>query len=178
MARILKRIAVGGVIGGITLLLLSAAAYVAGARINTTRSIPLGLYWTSSAPLEVGAYVLFCPPPLGLFDEARARDYIGAGFCPRGYGFMMKRVLAAKDDVISVTDDGVRINGRLLTDSAPSMADKAGRSLPRYQASHYILGNSELLLMSDASATSFDGRYFGPINRSQVRTVIRPVITW
>ena len=25
---------------------------------------------------------------------------------------------------------------------------------------------------------AFDGRYFGPINRSQIKTVIRPVITW
>jgi type IV secretory pathway protease TraF len=32
--------------------------------------------------------------------------------------------------------------------------------------------------MSDVSGTSFDGRYFGPINRSQIKTVIRPVITW
>jgi hypothetical protein len=36
--------------------------YAAGARINTTKSIPVGLYWTSSAPVEKGAYVLFCPP--------------------------------------------------------------------------------------------------------------------
>jgi type IV secretory pathway protease TraF len=32
--------------------------------------------------------------------------------------------------------------------------------------------------MSDVSGTSFDGRYFGPINRSQIQTVVSPVITW
>ncbi len=178
MARILRHIKAGGVIGGATWLLLSAAAHVAGARINTTRSIPLGLYWTNSAPPAVGAYVLFCPPPLELFDEARRRDYIGAGFCPGGHGYMMKRVLAAKGDIVSVADEGVRVNGRLLPDSTPVKADKAGRPLPRYRASRHVLGNSELLLMSDASANSFDGRYFGPINRSQIRAVIRPLITW
>ena len=66
----------------------------------------------------------------------------------------------------------------MLPLSAPIKADKAGRPLPRYQSNSYTLGNSEVLLMSDVSATSFDGRYFGPINRSQVQTVIRPVITW
>ena len=79
------------------------AACAAGARINTTKSIPVGLYWTSSAPVEKGAYVLFCPPQAGVFDDAKARGYIGAGFCPGGYGYMMKRVLAAKDDAVTVS---------------------------------------------------------------------------
>ena len=79
---------------------------------------------------------------------------------------------------VAVADDGVRVNGELLPLSAPIKADKAGRPLPRYQSNSYTLGNSEVLLMSDVSATSFDGRYFGPINRSQIKTVIRPVITW
>ena len=178
MSRILKRIAAGVVIAGVAALLLAAGGYAAGARVNTTKSIPVGLYWTSSAPVEKGAYVLFCPPQLGVFDDAKERGYIGAGFCQGGYGYMMKRVLAAKDDAVSVADDGVRVNGELLAHSKPIQADKSGRPLPRFQASTYTLGSAELLLMSDVSDTSFDGRYFGPINRSQVQTVIRPVITW
>ena len=50
--------------------------------------------------------------------------------------------------------------------------------MPRFQSDRYTLGNAEVLLMSDVSATSFDGRYFGPVNRSQIQTVIRPVFTW
>ena len=178
MNRLFKRITVYTALGGAGLLLLGLGCYAAGARINTTKSIPVGLYWTSSAPVEKGAYVLFCPPQLGVFDDAKERGYIGAGFCQGGYGYMMKRVLAAKDDAVAVADDGVRVNGELLPLSAPIKADKAGRPLPRYQSNSYSLGNSEVLLMSDVSATSFDGRYFGPINRSQIKTVIRPVITW
>ena len=178
MTRTLKRIAGGAAVVGVAGLMLAAGAWAAGARINTTRSIPVGLYWTSSAAVEKGAYVLFCPPKLGVFDDAKGRGYIGAGFCEGGYGYMMKRVLAAKGDAISVAADGVRVNGELLPHSKPFRADKSGRPMPRYQASTYRLGNGELLLMSDVSNTSFDGRYFGPINRTQVQTVIRPVITW
>jgi len=178
MSRILKRITPGVAIAGVAALVLAAGGYAAGARINTTKSIPVGLYWTSSAPVEKGAYVLWCPPKVGVFDDAKERGYIGAGFCPGDYGYMMKRVLAAKDDAVSVADDGVRVNGELLAHSKPIQADKSGRPLPRFQASTYTLGSAELLLMSDVSDTSFDGRYFGPINRSQVQTVIRPVITW
>jgi conjugative transfer signal peptidase TraF len=178
MNRLLKRITIGTAIGGAAVLALGVACYGAGARINTTKSIPIGLYWTSSAPVGKGAYVLFCPPQVGVFEDAKSRGYIGAGFCPGGYGYMMKRVLAAKDDAVTIGDEGVRVNGALLPLSAPIKADKTGRPLPRHQANSFTLGNSEVLLMSDVSATSFDGRYFGPVNRSQIQTVISPVITW
>jgi conjugative transfer signal peptidase TraF len=178
MSRPLHRIAAGTAIGGAGLLLLGVACYAVGARINTTRSIPVGLYWTSDKPVEKGAYVFFCPPQVGLFVDAKERGYIGAGFCPGDYGYMMKRILAAKKDVVSISDDGVRVNGQLLPFSAPLKADKAGRPLPRYQAARYTLGNSEVLLMSDVSGTSFDGRYFGPVNLSQIKAVISPVLTW
>jgi type IV secretory pathway protease TraF len=62
MSRILKRITAGVAIAGMAALVLAAGGYAAGARINTTKSIPVGLYWTSSAPVEKGAYVLWCPP--------------------------------------------------------------------------------------------------------------------
>jgi conjugative transfer signal peptidase TraF len=177
MKRWQKGIAVGLSVAGLSGLLL-AAGYAMGARINTTRSIPLGLYRTSSAPIAKGAYVLFCPPPAAVFDEAKQRGYIGAGVCPGGYGYLMKRVLAAKDDAVTVTDEGVRVNDDLLPLSAPRKADAAGRPMPRFQADRYLLGPAELLLMSDVSGTSFDGRYFGLIDEVQIRAVIRPVIIW
>ena len=147
MNRLRQRLATGTAIAGVSVLALSALACASGARINSTRSIPVGLYWLSSEPVEKGAYVMFCPPPIGVFEDARARGHLGAGFCPGGYGYLMKRVLAAKDDAVTITDGGVRVNG-------------------------------ELLLMSDVSGTSFDGRYFGPIHRSQIKGVIRGVFTW
>ena len=178
MNRILKRIAAGVAVAGIAALVLAAGAYAAGARVNTTTSIPVGLYWTSGDLVEKGAYVMFCPPQVGVFGDAKERGYIGGGFCPGGYGYLMKKVLAAKADAVTVADDGVRVNGALLPLSAPLKTDKAGRPLPRYQTNSYELGNSEVLLMSDVSGTSFDGRYFGPVNVSQIKTVIVPVITW
>ena len=178
MSRFLKKFSITTTIVGAAVLLVGVGLYSAGARVNTTKSIPVGIYWMTDAPVEKGAYVIFCPPQVGVFDDAKERGYIGAGFCPGGYGFMMKRVLAAKDDQVAVTNDGVTVNGQLLPLSAPLATDQAGRQLPRYQATHYTLGNSELLLMSDVSGTSFDGRYYGPISRNQIKGVIRPVVTW
>jgi conjugative transfer signal peptidase TraF len=178
MMALARTITTAMAVGGIALLALGAACQVAGARINTSKSIPVGLYWTTGAPMDKGAYVLFCPPQAGIFKEARERGYIGAGFCPGAYGYLMKRVAATGNDTVTVSNEGVRVNGRLLPLSAPRQADQAGRPLPHYQANEHVLGNDTVLLMSDGSATSFDSRYFGPVSRSQLRTAITPVITW
>jgi conjugative transfer signal peptidase TraF len=151
---------------------------MAGARVNTSKSIALGLYWTSGRSVQKGEYVLLCPPEVGVIEEARRRGYLAAGFCPGGYGYMMKRILAAGGDAVTVAADGVRVNGMLLPFSAPLVVDLAGRPMPRLPADPYLLGASEVLLMSDVSGTSFDGRYFGPVSRAQIRTVIVPVVTW
>jgi len=161
-----------------SVLAFGAVCFAAGARINTTRSIPLGLYWTSKLPVSKGAYVLFCPPKSDVFEVAKERDYISAGFCTSGYGYMMKRVFAVKGDAISVTDNGVMVNGSLLPLSKPLKADKAGRSLPMYRIHDFVLKDSDLLLMSDVTGTSFDSRYFGAISRSQIKAVIVPIFTW
>lgn len=178
MKTLLRKITVATAIGGAALIALGALCYAVGARVNTSKSIPLGLYWTSNKPVEKGAYVLFCPPQVGVIAEAKHRGYLASGFCPGDYGYMMKKILAAKDDAVTISDAGVSVNGALLPFSAPLTLDRAGRPLPRYQFASFVVGNSEVLLMSDVSATSFDGRYFGPVNRSQIKTVIVPVITW
>lgn len=178
MTSISKRLAAGTALGGAGVLLLGMGCYAIGARINTTKSIPVGLYWTSSAPVEKGAYVLFCPPQTPVFAIAKERGYIGAGFCPENYGYMMKRVLAVQNDSVTRDANGVRVNGELLPLSARINADKSGRPLPDYEHNSYTLGDDEVLLMSDVSALSFDSRYFGPIPRAQIETVISPVITW
>lgn len=173
-----KRLTAGVAIAGIAVLALLAAGYMAGARVNTTQSIPVGLYWTSGQPVAKGAYVLFCPPEANVFAVAKARGYIGAGFCPGGYGFMMKRVVAAYGDTVSISDDGVSVNAELMPFSVPLKMDKAGRALVRFGRSRFSLDDSEVLVMSDVTGASFDSRYFGPIDRSQIKSVITSVITW
>jgi conjugative transfer signal peptidase TraF len=166
------------VFGGTGIIFLGMICFAAGGRFNSTRSIPLGLYWLTDVPVTKEAYVVFCPPVSPLFDEAKVRGYISAWFCPGDYGFMMKRVLAIADDRVEMTGEGMRINGKPVRSSKPLETDKAGRLMPRYPLGTYVLGKSELLLMSDRSDTSFDGRYFGPIKFSLIKGVIRPVLTW
>ena len=166
------------VIVGVCLAVGLIPAHQSGLRLNTTGSIPLGLYRMSNDPIENGVYVLWCPPERLEFDLAKERGYIGAGFCPGGYGNMMKQVVAAHHDVVSVTDDGVLINGTLMPASQPMEADAMGRLLPRFRVTDQVLAASELLLMSDTNSRSFDARYFGPVHRAHIQSRIHPIWTW
>jgi conjugative transfer signal peptidase TraF len=91
---------------------------------------------------------------------------------------MLKRIVAAGGDVISIDGEGVTVNGHQLPNSAPRDADFAGRPLPVCRLQGYQLRPEEVLVMSDYSPISFDSRYFGPIPRAQIQTAVRPVWTW
>jgi conjugative transfer signal peptidase TraF len=173
----LKRLSLLTLYVGVSILLLGYCAYATGARVNTTHSIPPGLYWLTDRPIEKGAYVIFCPPPSDVFDEAKRRGYFKACICPGKYQYLMKKVLAVKHDKVSVTELGVRVNDELLPFSVPLKSDSAGRPLPVLRT-EFELAETELLLMTDVSQKSFDSRYFGLIPQSQIQSVIRPIFIW
>jgi conjugative transfer signal peptidase TraF len=152
---------------------------IAGARINTSNSIGVGLYWTSSKTPGKDDYVIFCPPRNSLFDEAFQRGYIKAGHCPGSYGYVMKKIVASKNDIVHVTEEGVYVNGVALPFSSPRRMDAGGNPLKHWSTEDvgYRLADDEFLLMTDSLPESFDARYFGPIKREQIRSVIRPVLT-
>ncbi|EJA8139881.1 conjugative transfer signal peptidase TraF [Escherichia coli] len=177
MKKVTRYAAIGVLSASLISGVVCGLGYAAGLRINTTKSIPVGLYKISSHPAKTGEYVIFCPPQKPIFDEAQERGYIGSGFCPGGYGEMMKKILAAKGDEVAFRRDGVYVNGQLLPYSKPLSVDPGGRPLP-IRNEVYTLSKSELLLMTDRSASSFDGRYFGPVTASQIISTVSPIITW
>ncbi|MEN5023211.1 conjugative transfer signal peptidase TraF [Pantoea agglomerans] len=177
MRNLTRRAAVALISVSLTAAIVAGLGYAVGLRVNTTGSIPVGLYRLTHAPVEKGQYVMFCPPDRPLFREAQKRGYIGAGFCPGGLGDMMKKILAAKGDQVTFTPDGVKVNDVLVPFSKPLNADPSGRILPRLSGTA-LLTDGEYLLMTDRSRVSFDGRYFGVVTASQIQAVLKPVITW
>ncbi len=155
-----------------------AVFYVSGWRINTTRSIPRGIYALTDRRVTQGDYVVFCPPEKPIFKEALSRGYVSSGFCAGGYGPLMKKVMGAADDILTINGLGVFLNGRLLPFSQPLLADGAGRVLTHVDLTDYRLKANELLLMTDVIHNSFDARYFGLVDQSQIEAVIDPVINW
>lgn len=178
MKRTIRQIMLWVAVIGVSLPIIGLVMYAVGARINTSSSIPIGLYWMSGASIKKGEYVIFCPPQSAVFETARERGYINAGFCPGNYGFMMKKILAAKGDTMSITPRGVTINGTPQLYSKPFAVDSIGRKLPHLNKESYTLQDTEILLMADRSPTSFDARYFGQIDIGQAKSVIRPIVTF
>lgn len=160
------------------IFLLSIVFRVSGIYINTTPSLPVGLYKIVDARVGKGAYVSFCPPQDEVFDMAMARRYIGTGSCLGGYGMLLKRVFAVAGDRVSIGGAGIRVNGALLPNSAQISADIDGHRMPQYRLREKMLGDAEYLLMSDVNPNSFDARYFGLIAGWQIQHVVEPFFTW
>ena len=161
----------------IGLFVLSILFRIGGFYINTTSSLPVGLYRIVDEPVTKGAYVAFCPPQRDVFDWAVVRGYINPGDCPGGYGQLLKRVHAVAGDTVLIDETGITVNGLWLPNSAPLSTDAYGAVLPQYRL-NAVLGESEYLLLSDLNPHSFDARYFGVIDRAQIVHVVHPIITF
>ena len=177
MNKPLKILAIGVLTISIGLFVLSIILRFGGFYINTTPSLPVGLYRIVDEPVLKGAYVAFCPPQSDVFEWAVARGYINAGNCPGGTGQLLKRVHAVAGDTVLIDETGITVNGQWLLNSTPLSTDTFGTVLPQHHF-NAALGESEYLLLSDLNPHSFDARYFGVINHAQIVHVVRPVITF
>lgn len=148
-----------------------------GMRINTSASIPVGIYWTTSDQIHRGAFIQFCPEQRQVFELARSRGYVPAGQCPGRFGYLFKQVAAMAGDMVLIESSGVSINGKTWINSAPLAFDRQGRVIPMHRHMG-LLSADQVLVMSDRSPISFDSRYFGPISLAKIKTVIVPILTW
>jgi conjugative transfer signal peptidase TraF len=160
----------------VIVLLLLCGALAAGVRINGTHSFPVGFYFTIRKTPERGDLVFVNPPALPIFALAKARHYLDVGYSPAGA--LIKRLAGVAGDSVTIDSAGVEVNGIRLANSAPCNCDGTGRPLQTYLLKDYILGQDEVLLMSDYSPASFDSRYFGPIPTTSIQSVITPLLTW
>lgn len=158
------------------LIVLFAAGWIGGLRVNTTPSEPLGLW--RIVPLtraaRSGETVFVCPPDNVTMREARQRGYLRRGLCPCGFGPLIKTVIAVAGQRVDVTDriaiDGVPIPGSRIMEK-----DAQGRSLRHDQSG--MVRPGEVYLHSEFIG-SWDSRYFGPVPVSGVLGLAQEVLTY
>ena len=95
----------------------------AGLRLNTSPSVPRGLYWLSQQQPVRGDYVAVCPPRAPIFELAKERGYFGHGRCAGGYSELIKVFAAGPGDRVRI--DGaacasLTVAGRVRHPEAPT----------------------------------------------------------
>jgi conjugative transfer signal peptidase TraF len=157
-------------------LLAYTTFWLSGIRINITSSLQRGFYVVSrraSANL-----VEFCPEGEAAIISLQ-RGYRTPGeTCSDGGSSLMKPIAAVAGDRVEVTTNGIRVNGKLIPNSAAHFKDHHGRRLYPWPNGEYIVPAGSLWVVSDFNSWSFDSRYFGPIPSSLVQHHLRPVWTF
>ena len=160
----------------LTATLIVAAA--TGVRVNFTGSMPVGVYRQVAieSKLERGDLVLVClPAPIAEF--AHQRGYVPRGaHCSGELAPVGKFVMATAGDTVSVTRDGLFVNGVFVPQSRALERDRQGRPLPRLAPGQYHVGLRSLWILG-SSDRSFDSRYFGKVCSTRVIARVRPVWT-
>jgi conjugative transfer signal peptidase TraF len=145
-----------------------------GLRLNSTGSLPLGLYLVSTA--ADANLVEFCPPePYSRLSVVRR--YRNPGNCPDGDSPLLKPIVARPGDVVVLSKSGLQVNGVLLRNTAPRSQDSKERLLPHYPFGTYRVSSGTIWVASSYHPLSFDSRYFGPISTAIVRHRLKPFLT-
>ena len=152
---------------------LVAAAIYTGLRINTSYSLPLGIYVRTTDPRA--RLIEFCPvEPFA--TESSERGYRTHGTaCPDGAVPLLKPVVAVAGDRVVLSPAGMSVNGRLLPKTAPLIRDWAGRSLHPWPFGSYVVEQGTVWVASTYNRGSYDSRYMGPIKISMIRARLRPL---
>lgn len=136
---------------------------------NFTPSMPIGIYRLtplSKSGVERGRFVAVCAPPVAA-ELGRRRGYLASGRCPTAAEPLLKVVAAIAGDSVTVSANGVAVNGCLLPHSRALSQDAAGRRLSPWPHGHFQLRRGELWLYA-ANDRSWDSRYFGPLTDTNV----------
>jgi type IV secretory pathway protease TraF len=124
---------------------------------NASASVPTGLYFVEKRPPKVGEIAVIRPSEwVEIYASAR-------GYLPL-HTPLLKSVRATKNSIVCRFGRYVFINGNVTAQA--KYLDKNYRVLPIWKGC-WTLKSDEIFVLG-MHRDSFDSRYFGPINRTQV----------
>ena len=145
-----------------------------GLRINTSPSLPVGLYVVTTN--GAANLIEFCPAePFAALSLIRG--YRDAGSCQDGGAPLLKPIVAKAGDAVELSGRGISVNGLLLPNTAPLSKDTKGRPLTAWPFGRYPVSPGTVWVASSYHSRSFDSRYFGPVNTTAIRHRMRAFLT-
>lgn len=154
-------------LSGATLGLLSLLPATPALVWNHTGSVPVGLYRLDRSAPARGDIVAIAPRGTLL---ATLEDY---GALPANR-LLLKHLAAANGQTVCRNQAVVTIDGVRAAIAKP--ATSGGRPLPVWSGCRVLAADDILVL--NPHAGSFDSRYYGPIDASQIVGVARSLITF
>ena len=124
---------------------------------NGSNSAPIGFYWLDQEPAARNDYVL-AEVPAHVRELVEKRGYLPADIP------LIKRVVGVEGDMVCRRDLQIVVGG--VTVAVARKRDDEGRLLPDWRGCHRMTADDVFLLQDHH--LSFDGRYFGPVKRSQI----------
>jgi conjugative transfer signal peptidase TraF len=171
------RFAIAGRIGSVAII-VSVGTFqlcgLLGIRINTSPSLPVGLYLVTT---EGNANLVeFCPAePFAALSLVRG--YRSPGVCQDGGAPLLKPIIAKRGDLVELSARGICVNGRLLANTAPLGKDTKGRPLKSWPFGRFEVAPATVWVASTYDSRSFDSRYFGPVSTVAIRNRVKVLLT-
>lgn len=136
-------------------------------RLNTTPSLPIGLYALSPCHPQRGEIVVHTL-------SSRARTFAEErGYVQRHARGLLKTIVAVPGDRLCWMGKSLQINGRQAAIVSPY--DHLGRALPHPDGC-MTLGPRQMLPLIQDNPQSYDGRYYGPVKQSNIKACARRVL--
>lgn len=154
-------------LAGATLGLLSLLPATPALVWNHTGSVPVGLYSLDRSSPAKGDIVAIAPHGKLL---ATLEDH---GVLPANR-LLLKELAAANGQTVCRNQTVVSIDGVRAAVARPATSD--GRALPVWSGCRVLAADEVLVL--NPHAGSFDSRYYGPIDASQIVGVAHPLLTF
>jgi conjugative transfer signal peptidase TraF len=126
---------------------------------NASASVPKGLYRISATPSVRRGDLVALRPSSELSLFMAQRHYLPLGLP------LLKHVVAVSGDRVCRSGARISVNGAAMGYALAH--DRRGRALPAWQGCR-LLSAGQIFVMNAAVGDSFDGRYFGPIDRAEV----------
>ena len=159
-------------------IVFGIAIWLLGIRVNlNSNSLPYGFYRVvNEMPDKHRIGATFLPEDIAEYGLKRgylARRHLFSRKEPTSIMPVMKYIVGAEGDHVSIQDDILVINGVTYPQYPLLKYDSKGRPLKRFCPDSYTIPKDHYLLLSDHKHNSWDGRYWGPV---KVTYILRPLM--
>jgi len=154
--------------------LLLLVGWFLGIRINTSPSMPLGVYIKKFSAIQRGDIVAVC------VDTRRRqfglqRGYLKFGFGCDGVRPLIKQIIAVPGDQVELTDQYLRVNQTIYF-YRTFYQDSHGNPLPVFPRGIYQ-SQTNYWLLGTHDPHSWDSRYWGPVDSKNIIENLHPLFT-